>query len=161
MKKSTLLCISIFSLIIICSALALSSCSTIFNGSKQEVRIDCLTSEAEVYVNGTRIGLAPQSVKLKRGEKHLIEVTKDGYETYRFSTSKTLAGWFWGNLLCGGVIGMVIDLATGNAYNIDPDYIKADLKKLTSSLNNDGNNSYVFVKNQNGTYSIALNIVWE
>ncbi len=139
----------------------LASCSTIFNGSKQNVKIESSTPEAEVYVNGNKEGLAPQTIKLKRGKTHLIEIKKDGFETYRISTEKSITGWFWGNIICGGLIGMVIDLASGNAFDIDPDYIKRDLSKLTSTLNYNENNSYVFVKNPDGSYNVALNIVWE
>ena len=117
-------------------AISVISCSTIMNGDKDQMKVDSKPADAIILVDGIEIGRTPAMLNLKRGETHIIEIKKEGYETYRLQTSKSITGWFWGNLVCGGIIGFVIDLATGNAYDIDPGIVTATLSKDTGMLEN-------------------------
>ncbi len=110
------------------------SCSSIFNGSKDRVKVNSTPNEARIFVNGLEVGKTPAILELKRGEKHIIEVKKEGFQTFHVETTKDITGWFWGNLLCGGVIGIIIDLATGNAYDVSPSTINATLDKTTGMV---------------------------
>ena len=144
-------------------AVLLSSCSSIFNGSLQDVQVNSSPSAAKVYLNGNYLTNTPGTIKLKRGETHLIEVRMDGYQTYKITTSKSLTGWFWGNLICGGVLGFIIDLATGNAYDVEPAIINAMLDKgmgMNETYKMNGFTS-IIVKDKAGTNFGSVNVVWE
>lgn len=143
--------------------LVATSCSTIMNGSKDDVNVTSNPSSATVFVNNQELGPTPALLKLQRGETHVIEVKKPGYQVYRITTSKEIAGWFWGNLLCGGVVGGAIDLITGNAYDIEPKFINATLNKDNAM------NKFYDLENINGIHLTDadgnnlgdIKIVWE
>lgn len=61
------------------ATLALSGCAFYTNGSKQAVVIRSMPEGAEVKVNGTRIGVAPVKVALKREDLFKIDVEKAGF----------------------------------------------------------------------------------
>ena len=139
------------------------SCSSIINGSLDQVEVVSTPNKAIVYVNGIELGPTPALIRLKRGEVHLIEIKKDGYQPYRITTYKTITGWFWGNIICGGIIGGVIDLATGNAYDVEPRFISATLYK-DSSLNELyelENYNGIKVADEIGNNLSEIKIVWE
>ena len=141
----------------------LVSCSSIFNGSKDEVTINSNPIEAEITIDGMKMGVTPKTVELKRGKIHVIEIRKSGFESYKIATSNSIAGWFWGNLLCGGVIGMVIDLATGNAYDVDPDVIDVTLNKGTGMLEKYYHENFtgIQLKDERGNKLAFIKINWK
>jgi hypothetical protein len=153
----------IFIILISALMIGLTNCSSIINGSKQIVSISSDPKEAKIYVNGNSLGTTPKKILLKRGDTHIIEIKMDGYKTYRITTSKDITGWFWGNLLCGGLIGMVIDLATGNAYDIDPDRIHAVLEKGDGAMNILHNQDFgnIDIEDSNGNQIGKVDITWE
>jgi hypothetical protein len=73
---------------------SLNSCSSILNGTSQNVTVNSNTDGAQVWIDGISFGKTPYTAKLQRGEEHLIEIKKDGFETYRITTSKEIAGAF-------------------------------------------------------------------
>lgn len=149
--------------ILLLMILSLVSCSTIFNGSISDVDVQSSPSKCKIFVNGVEIGETPAILKLQRGETHLIELKYPGYETYQIRTSKELTGWFWGNLVCGGLIGMAVDLITGNAYDVEPAFLNVTLNAKTSC--NEAiqleNYSGIYVAGNDGKVLDEIKIVWE
>lgn len=144
-------------------SLLFTSCSTIFNGDKSDVRISSNPNDARIFVNGLEIGKTPAVLKLKRGDRHIIEVKKEGYQTLRLETSNTITGWFWGNIICGGILGIVIDLATGNAYDVDPSTIVVTLEKSTGMIERTIMEDFGSIKvlNDQGKALANVEVVWE
>lgn len=70
----------------------LSSCATIFTGTKGKIHISSEPADAEVYSNGVLLGKTPCSVELSRGVDwnndmvlgRKIELRKKGYQTQYF-----------------------------------------------------------------------------
>jgi hypothetical protein len=52
---------------------------------------------------------------------------KDGYEDTYYTIDKHISGWVWGNILIGGIIGLVIDDMTGGAYKLVPTEVNVTL----------------------------------
>jgi len=96
------------------------SCSTIVNGSRQELSVMASPSDATISIDGKHVGSGLVTLQVSRSTRHLVEVTKEGYRTVQVKTGNALAGWFWGNLISFSVIGMLVDIISGAAYNIDP-----------------------------------------
>ena len=49
-------------------------------------------------------------------------------------------GWYWGNILFGGLIGMIIvDPATGAMYKLDTEAVDVSLVKLEKNAENQVN----------------------
>jgi hypothetical protein len=72
--------------------------------------------------------VTPTSVELKRDENHTFVFHKDGYQDTSATVTSGTSGWVWGNLLAGGIIGGVVDFATGAAYKFSDDtlYCESD-----------------------------------
>ena len=61
-------------------------------------------------------------------EHYTVTFNKPGYGTNTLLIKSTVDGWYFGNLLFGGVLGMlIVDPATGAMYNL-PDSAIADLE---------------------------------
>ena len=105
----------------------LSGCATVLNGTRQTVEVRSAPHGANVIVDGRNVGTTPLKTDLKRGQSHVIQVEKPGYLT---ETKMTTTRWNAVpllNVVIGGGIGMVVDLATGAATNVTPDAVTVDL----------------------------------
>jgi hypothetical protein len=108
-----------------------TSCASIVSKSIYPVTIDSEPRGANVVIynrRGVEIfkGGTPALVKLKPGAGFFqraiydIEISKDGYSTKKVEVTATLNGWYFGNLLFGGVIGfLIVDPATGAMYRLN------------------------------------------
>lgn len=120
-------------------ALGLSGCASIMNGSTQPVTIKSVPDGASVTVTnraGEKIhnGTTPVTLTLNRGagyfrsETYKVEVKKEGYEPRQLDIVSNVNGWYIGNILFGGVIGLLaVDPATGAMYSF-PDSVSANLE---------------------------------
>ncbi len=102
-------------------------CATVVKGSHQQIGITSNPAGAYVKVDGIDKGETPMVVKMKRNKSHTVQLDKPGYETYEAAISTHGSGWIWGNLLIGGLIGLVVDLISGASNNLEPDNIHAEL----------------------------------
>ncbi|WP_420576265.1 PEGA domain-containing protein [Ekhidna sp.] len=111
------------------TVLSLSSCATIILGSRQPVSIASSPSNAQIYVNGELEGKTPKSINIKKSEAESfnIKIELEGYEPYETVLSRKTSGWIAGNIVFGGLIGLIIDAATGSMYKLSPEEINAQL----------------------------------
>jgi len=120
---------------------ALAGCATLFDGSTQTVKIDSDTDGAQYAItnragNTVKSGVAPATVKLKGGagyfqrENYTVTLKKPGYEDASTSVEPHMAGWYWGNLILGGALGMlIVDPITGAMYQV-PEDIHVPMRRL-------------------------------
>ena len=96
-------------------------------------------------------GKTPSTVTLKsgagffQGEEYKITFTKDGYSSTTATISSTMDGWYIGNILFGGLIGiLIVDPATGAMWKL-PDAISTSLyeHEQKTSLNDTEKNLHV------------------
>lgn len=109
-----------------------SSCATIVSGSKQTVKFASNPTAATVYINEVEAGKTPFEIKLARKKSHDILIKLDGYQPYQTKLTKKLNGWYFGNILVGGFIGLILDPITGAMYNLTPKEMNAELTKSTA-----------------------------
>ena len=122
MKKA----ISIF--VIISFFLLSSSCATLFKGTSQEVNFNSDPQKAEVWVNGTKMGVTPLALKLESKKTYTIEFKKEGYETKSYNITNHIgAGWIILDVLAG-LVGVIVDAATGAWYSLDKKNVNAILE---------------------------------
>jgi hypothetical protein len=142
---------------IISSSLALtllvSSCATIVSGSKQNVKFSSNPSTATIFIDEVEVGKTPFEIKLARKSQHSVMLKLDGYQTYETKLTKKFNGWYIGNILIGGIIGLIIDPITGAMYNLSPDQVDAQMNKGTAFRSN-GKDVYVAV-------ALNINPKWE
>ena len=134
MKKTIFACL-------LSSSLLLSSCATIISGSKQNVKFSSTPSAATIFINEVEVGKTPFELKLARKGEYDIQIKLDGYQTYQTSLTKKFNAWYIGNILFGGIIGLIVDPITGAIYNLTPGEINAQLTQGT-----------VFNSTKNGVY---------
>jgi hypothetical protein len=149
---------------IILLALLMTNCAAIIHGNKQTVDFSSQPSGAKVFIDGKEYGTTPTSVELKRmgrlkGEssekkEYQVKIDLDGYYPYEIKVKRTVDGWFFGNLLFGGLIGIIIDAASGSMYKLTPDQVIATMGKESASVQQIDENIFIAV-------SLDINPEWE
>ncbi len=72
--------------------------------------------------------ITPANLDLERdGGSYRITISHDGYEPYSVTLTTSSNGWVWGNLLLGGLIGIVVDSSTGAGIKLSPEEVNANL----------------------------------
>lgn len=109
-------------------SVALSSCCTLVNGKYSDINVKSNVPNADVYLNGAHKGTTPLVIEAKRTSGHVLTVKKDGYMPYQAQLSPTVSGWIFGNILFGGIPGLVIDFCSGSWSTIEPSDISAHMQ---------------------------------
>lgn len=104
-----------------------TGCATIMQGSKQQVSVTSTPSGASVTVDGVENGTTPVVLSLKRKDNHVVRIAAPGYQPYEVALSRSVSGWVAGNIVFGGIIGLVVDASTGGMYKLSPEQIEANL----------------------------------
>lgn len=108
----------------------LTGCASIVSESTYDVMIQSEPSDAQFTVTnraGEQLftGSTPTTVSLRassgyfKNESYVISIEKQGMTPKTYTLTSTLDGWYWGNILIGGFVGMlVVDPATGAMYKL-------------------------------------------
>ena len=129
-------------------AAVVSGCASIIHGSRQDIRVTSNPSGAVVRVNLNNIATTtPGVLNLNRKEiGYVLTFEKEGYKPVEVSLRRTIGGWLFGNIIFGGIIGIVIDFASGSAYKLTPSEVEVALGEKSASIKNAGKDSLlVFV----------------
>jgi len=137
---------TIFSLTLL-SALMLTSCATIVCGSKQEVSFNSTPANASIFINEVEVGKTPFKTKLERNKEHSVVIKLDGFKPYETKLTKKFNAWYIGNIVFGGLIGLIVDPVTGAIYQLSPKDVNAQLEQGTA-----------FNKSKNGEIFIAVSL---
>jgi hypothetical protein len=114
--------------LLLASAVLFTGCATIMQGGPDHVQVVTNPPGASVYLDDALVGQTPTVVTLDREHSQgRIRVEATGYAPIVIQRSKHINGWFWANLCLGGVVGIVIDLATGDIKGFDNTPINAAL----------------------------------
>jgi hypothetical protein len=106
--------------------LGTTGCATIVNGRNQDVPLASQPAGATVTVDGLR-ATTPGTLTLKRDQDYKLVFTKEGFPERQATLEKKVSGWLAGNLLFGGLIGLVVDFISGGAYKLSPDSVDVDM----------------------------------
>ncbi|RKR81722.1 hypothetical protein BDD43_1872 [Mucilaginibacter gracilis] len=120
-----------------------SGCATIFGHSKYAVTINSNPPASTITITdrkGVEVfkGVTPATVTLRSSAGYFsrgiyqVKFHLTGYEDRTVSIEGSLNGWYIGNILIGGVIGMlIIDPASGAMYKIEDKEINQTLQSST------------------------------
>jgi len=112
------------------SAVILSGCASILGDSQNPVAITSEPAGASFEVRDSagrmiHSGTTPGTVTLKtgagyfKGADYSVLVKKDGFNPQTTTLTHSISGWYWGNILFGGLIGLfAVDPATGAMYKL-------------------------------------------
>ncbi len=116
------------------AASGLGACASIAHGNKQDVAISSVPAGAKVTVDNLERGTTPVVAKLTRKDVHVVRVEMAGYKPFEATLRHKVDGWFWGNILIGGLIGIGIDAIDGAMYKLSPDQVSAALESGQASV---------------------------
>ncbi|WP_372881389.1 hypothetical protein [Psychromonas sp.] len=131
------------------SLVLLSGCSSIVSDSKYSVAIASSPSEANFTLKNRKgltihSGRTPTSISLNassgffKGETYTLVLNKEGYEEKTVEINSSVDGWYFGNILFGGLIGLlIVDPATGAMFKL-PERSDTSLDLKIASENKDG-----------------------
>ncbi len=116
----------------------MSGCSSIVSKSDYAVAISSNPGGSSFVITnraGQKVesGVTPSTVTLRsssgyfKGEAYTIVLNKEGFTEKTYTITSSVDGWYFGNILLGGLIGMlIVDPATGAMYNL-PDRVDISL----------------------------------
>lgn len=108
-----------------------ASCASIVSKTSYPVTVDSTPRDADVIIKNRRgeqvySGRTPALVRLKSGAgfftnaKYAITISKPGFTSKTVELRATLNGWYFGNIIFGGLIGLlIVDPATGAMYRLN------------------------------------------
>ena len=115
-----------FLVLLLCPILLLG-CATIISGRSQKISVSTTPSEAKVTLNGME-QKSPAIFTLDRTvPSYQVTIEKEGYKTVNVTIRRGINGWIFGNIIFGGIIGVVIDCASGSVYSFSPSEIEQNL----------------------------------
>jgi hypothetical protein len=100
-----------FSLLIL---LCLTSCASIVTGPSDEVLITSTPAGAEFTTNAGHQGHTPSTITISDELTLQVQMRLEGYESATAALPPRMSGWFLGNIFLGGLVGMALDLISGN-----------------------------------------------
>lgn len=133
-------------LILTVGFLSFSSCASIVSKSTYPLTINTNPSGVSVVIKNDKgesiyDGISPATVKLKSGAgffkkaSYTVHVSGEGYSPQTLPVNFKIDGWYWGNILLGGVIGMlIVDPATGAMYKLEDEYMNINMGKSSTNV---------------------------
>lgn len=127
------------SLITVTAMALVVGCATIIGGgSTQVVNFDSNPKGAEIWIGQNKNGkvvdlvntgeVTPHSMEIPR-KNAVIVFKKEGYEDTNVVLTQSVNGWFFGNIIIGGLLGSSIDSSTGANMKYDPGHFFVELQK--------------------------------
>jgi hypothetical protein len=111
----------------LCVVLCASGCATIISGKNQDVHV---TSDPPGVQVKTETGVtitAPGDLTLPRNKNHTLVAQYGDAPAQQRDLQSNLNGWVFGNILVGGLFGIVIDFASGAYGTRTPGAVHFDL----------------------------------
>jgi hypothetical protein len=100
--------------------LAFSGCATIMAGGPDRIPVSTNPPGATVFVDNIPVGQTPVMVTLDRQHSSgVIRIEMPGFAPVAIVRTTSINGWFWANLCFGGLLGIVVDLVTGDIKAFD------------------------------------------
>ena len=134
---------------IVGASLFAGGCASIVHGGNRSISIATQPPGATASVRKTggdvmdvvAVEKTPCTVSLDpkkgyfAGQSYTLRLEMAGYKTTEMELTSKMSGWYWGNLLFGGLIGMLaVDPATGAMWNIEPEKIDRKLASGQSAM---------------------------
>jgi len=100
--------------------LSLSGCASIIDGTTQPLSFASTPDEATVYINGQAVGKTPVTIQIKKQNgSQTLRFSKEGFKDVDMSLNSSINGWFFGNILSGGLLGSSTDGLSGAAFKYE------------------------------------------
>jgi hypothetical protein len=130
----------------ISSILLLTACASIVSKSSWPISINSSPSEAKISIKDKKgieiyTGNTPATLKLKSGAgffskaRYQVTFEKVGYEKKIVPVEFKLNGWYFGNIILGGPLGLlIIDPVTGAMFQLETEFLNETLTKSVANV---------------------------
>ncbi len=100
-----------------------AGCGAIFNGTRQNITATSAPDGAMIRVDpGNAEYTTPASLNLERKNNYVLTFEKEGYTSAKFEIQKGMqAGILILDILFTGLIGVIVDAATGAWFKLSPE----------------------------------------
>lgn len=124
-----------------------TGCASIITGSSQTLSFKSVPELSQITITNKKgekihVGQTPATVTLRKGagyfrpESYKVTFAKEGYQTTTFDVKSRLSGWYFGNIIFGGLIGiLIVDPITGAMYTLTPKDVNAVLNENNVEVN--------------------------
>lgn len=123
--------------ILVASIVSLSACATVTRGTKQKFWVMSEPEAASVEMTNGQKCTTPCEFKLKRKDEFSVTVSKDGYKPITVPIESKMGGGGTagaaGNVLAGGIIGIVVDGSNGSLNDLKPNPLKVIMAAADSA----------------------------
>jgi hypothetical protein len=139
---------------------ALSGCATIVHSGPRNIPVASTPPGAKVSIydrsnslvmTNTTPFVAPLDTKFGyfKGQTYRLVFEMPGYYSAVVNLDSSVSAWYIGNLLFGGLIGMlIVDPLTGAMYNLSPEKIEQPLAPTQAQLIRSGQGLLVILASQ-------------
>jgi hypothetical protein len=122
---------------LVASSVMFVGCGAMFNGSSKIINVQGSPEGARVTASPD-IGnyTIPASLNLSRKNSYVLTFSKDGYREAKVQIRTSAQfGIIVLDVLFTGLIGVVVDAATGDWNNLSPDQVSVNLEKVDMGVN--------------------------
>jgi hypothetical protein len=119
------------------SALCMSACATVTRGTSEEMQFTSEPSGARASTSTGFSCTTPCTLIVSRKDEFVVKFEEEGYRPQEIPVKSQIAGagaaGFAGNIVAGGIVGMVADAATGATLEHVPNPVHADLARIAEA----------------------------
>lgn len=115
-------------------AVSASGCGLVMGGSRQVVRAVSTPAGAAVTTSPeTAETMTPAGLNLERKNSYVLTFTKEGYAPAKAELQRgTRVGIVIADVLLTGLIGVIVDAATGAWYKLSPEVVTVAMEKIAA-----------------------------
>ena len=142
------------------ACIALSGCATIVHSGPRSIPVASTPAGAKVSIydrsntmvstNTTPfIATLPTKYGYFKSQTYRLVFELPGHKPAELNLDSSVSGWYWGNLLLGGLIGMlIVDPLTGAMYNLTPEKIEQPLTSSQAKVIQEGEGLLVILASE-------------
>jgi hypothetical protein len=111
-------------------------CASIMEGKTQSVSFNSEPAGAQILINGLPMAVTPATITIKKSEYDNANVLfkKEGYQDQQATLHTKVTGWFWGNIITGGLLGSGTDAISGAMWEYSPDKYFVTMPPVKASI---------------------------
>jgi len=118
---------SIFAIAIAGFGLSLGGCATVVNGTHQDLALSTIPEGSTATVTDGEHCTTPCKLKLKRKYSVRVDFAQAGYKPAYVLVRSKGGGATVGNILAGGIVGVLVDSGNGSNNFLSPNPVKVRL----------------------------------
>lgn len=146
--------------VVLGTAAVISGCATIVHSGPRNIPIASAPAGAKVSIYDRSNSLvmtnitpfvAPLNTKFGyfKSQTYRLVFEMPGYNRAEMNLDSKVSGWYFGNLLFGGLIGMlIVDPLTGAMYNLTPEKIEQSMSAPHAKLIRNGQALLIILASQ-------------